>query len=160
MQIAKNAVVRIDYTLTNDAGTVLDTSKGREPLAYVHGVGGLIPGLEEELDGKAAGDKLQVVIPPEKGYGERQDGLVQKVEREQLPTEADVQVGAQFQAHTNVGVQVVTVTDVEGDQVTLDGNHPLAGETLHFDVNVVDVREATQEELEHGHVHGAGGHAH
>jgi FKBP-type peptidyl-prolyl cis-trans isomerase SlyD len=160
VQIAKNAVVRIDYTLTNDAGAVLDTSKGREPLSYVHGAGGLIPGLEEELDGKQPGDSLQVVIPPDKAYGERQDGLVQKVEREKLPPEADVQIGMQFQAHTNVGVHVVTVTEIEGDEVTLDGNHPLAGETLHFDVNVVEVREATQEEIEHGHAHGAGGHAH
>lgn len=160
MQIVKNAVVRIDYTLTNNEGEVLDTSKGREPLAYVHGVGGLIPGLEEELDGKAAGDSLKVSIPPEKGYGERNDGLVQTVPREQLPAEADVKIGMQFQAQSNAGVHVVTVTEIAGEEVTLDANHPLAGETLNFDVNIVDVREATTEELEHGHVHGAGGHQH
>ena len=160
MQIAKNTVVRFNYTLTNDAGEVLDTSKGKEPLAYLHGVGGIIPGLEEEMDGKSAGDAFQVAVPPEKAYGVRNDGLIQSVSRDQLPPEADVQVGTQFVAHTNVGQQVVTVTQIEGDEITLDANHPLADQTLHFDVSVVEVREPTAEELEHGHVHGAGGHQH
>ena len=160
MQITKHAVASIDYELTNDAGEVIDSSKGASPLSYLHGVGNLIPGLESELEGKGSGDSFKVRIAPDDAYGTRHEEMVQDVPRSQFPEGADIQPGMQFQAEGPQGAQVVVVVAVEGDMVTLDGNHPLAGEHLTFDVTVVDVRDATPEEVEHGHVHGAGGHHH
>lgn len=160
MQIAKHKVVSIDYTLTNDAGDVVDSSAGGEPLVYLHGMHNIISGLENALEGKSAGDTLQVTIAPKDGYGERVDAMVQTVPRELFQGVDQLEVGMQFQANTDSGVQVVTITAVEGDEVTVDGNHPLAGENLNFDVTVVDVRDASDEEIEHGHVHGPGGHQH
>ncbi|MCB1165384.1 MAG: peptidylprolyl isomerase [Leptospiraceae bacterium] len=160
MQIAKDKVASIDYKLTDDAGSILDSSEGREPLFYLHGNGNLIAGLEEALEGKASGENLQVTIPPEKGYGIRNDALIQDVEKAMFQGVDNVEAGMQFQAQTEAGVQVFTVVSVEGESVKIDGNHPLAGETLHFDVTVREVRDATNEELEHGHVHGPGGHHH
>jgi FKBP-type peptidyl-prolyl cis-trans isomerase SlyD len=160
MQVGKEKVVEIDYTLTNEQGEVLDSSKGRGPLAYVHGVGGLIAGLERELEGKNAGDRLNVKVDPEQGYGQRNPGMVQSVPKSAFKTTQDVQPGMQFQAQTPQGPVTVTVTDVTDDQVTVDANHPLAGVPLNFDVTVVNVRDATVEELQHGHAHGAGGHQH
>jgi FKBP-type peptidyl-prolyl cis-trans isomerase SlyD len=160
MQITKNAVASIEYQLSDDAGEVIDSSAGGAPLAYLHGNGNLIPGLETELEGKASGDSFKVRIAPENAYGVRHEALIQDVPRSQFPEGADIQPGMQFQAGTEAGMQVVTVVGVEGDQVKLDGNHPLAGVHLNFEVTVVEVREATAEELEHGHVHGPGGHQH
>ena len=160
LQITKHSVVSIEYTLTSDDGEVLDTSKGREPLVYLHGAGNLIPGLEKELEGKAKGDAMKVRIAPEDAYGERNDAMVQVIKRDQLPPDIEVQVGMQLQAQSPQGVQIVTVVGVEGDDISLDGNHPLAGVPLNFEVAVVEIREATSEELEHGHVHGPGGHSH
>jgi FKBP-type peptidyl-prolyl cis-trans isomerase SlyD len=160
MQAGENTVVLIHYTLTSDAGETLDSSEGREPLGYLHGFGNIIPGLENALAGKKAGDKLSVSIKAEEAYGVRDDALVQVVPRSAFGGAPDLEVGMQFQAQTPQGVRVVTIVDVEGDDITLDGNHPLAGETLHFAVEVTEVRAATEEELSHGHVHGAGGHHH
>lgn len=161
MHITKHAVATIAYTLKDDDGEVLDTSSGREPLAYVHGVGSLVPGLESELEGKTAGDSLEVRIPPEEGYGVRQENLVQDVPRDRLPASPDPEVGMQLRATGDGGEEfVLTIVAIEGDTVRLDGNHPLAGVPLNFAVEVVSVREATAEELAHGHVHGPGGHAH
>lgn len=160
MQISKNLVATIEYELTDDGGEVIDTSKGGPPLAYLHGAGNLIPGLEAELEGKGSGDSFKVRIDPENAYGPRHDELVQGVPRSQFPEEADIQPGMQFQAQVPEGVQIVTVVGIEGENVMLDGNHPLAGVHLNFEVTIVEVREATAEELEHGHVHGAGGHEH
>lgn len=160
MQAGDNTVVLIHYTLTSDTGETLDTSAGREPLGYLHGFGNIIPGLENALTGKQAGDKLKVSIKPEEAYGVRDDALVQVVPRSAFGGAQDLEVGMQFQAQTPQGVRVVTIVEVEGDDITLDGNHPLAGETLHFDVEVTEVRAASQEELAHGHVHGEGGHHH
>jgi len=160
MQAGDNTVVLIHYTLTSDAGETLDSSEGREPLGYLHGFGNIIPGLENALTGKQAGDKLKVSIKPEEAYGVREEALVQVVPRSAFGGAQDLEVGMQFQAQTPQGVRVVTIVEVEGDDITLDGNHPLAGETLHFDVEVTAVRAATQEELAHGHVHGEGGHHH
>ena len=160
MQITNDAVALLEYELKSDDGTVIDSSKGNAPLAYMHGKGQLIPGLEAELEGKAAGDEFQVRIEPENAYGERNEQLVQAAKREQFPAEVDLQPGMQFQAQTQAGPTVVTVVRVEDDVVTLDGNHPLAGVALNFEVKVVEVREATKEELDHGHVHGPGGHQH
>ena len=160
MVIAADKVVLIHYTLTDDAGKVLDSSSGGEPLAYLHGQGNLISGLEKALDGRQAGDKLSVRVEPADGYGVRDDSLVQQVPRRQFGG-ANVQPGMQFNAQTSQGhARVVTVTHIAGDMVTVDGNHPLAGEVLNFDVEVTDVRDASEEELEHGHVHGPGGHHH
>jgi FKBP-type peptidyl-prolyl cis-trans isomerase SlyD len=161
MLIAQDKVVLIHYTLTDDAGKVLDSSSGGEPLAYLHGQGNIIPGLEKALDGKQAGDKLNVRVEPAEGYGVRDDALVQQVPRRAFGGAQNVQAGMQFHAQSAQGqTRVVTVTRIQGDMVTVDGNHPLAGEVLNFDVEVAEVREPTGEELEHGHVHGPGGHHH
>lgn len=161
MQISQDKVVSIHYTLTNTDGETLDSSRGRgEPLAYLHGHGNIIPGLESALSGKATGDTLNVQVEPAEAYGERHDQLVQQVPRSAFEGVDQVEPGMQFQAETGMGVRLFTITDVQGDQVTIDGNHPLAGQTLNFDVEVAEVRDASQEELEHGHVHGPGGHDH
>ncbi len=160
MEITEQRVVTIHYTLTNDAGEVLDSSRDAEPLAYLHGSGNIIPGLENALAGKRAGDKLNVRIEPAQAYGERDDQLVQNVPRRSFQGIADIQPGMSFHAESSNGPMRVTVTRVVGDMVTVDGNHPLAGEHLTFDVEVADVRAATEEELSHGHVHGPGGHHH
>jgi len=158
MQIEKNKIVMIDYKLTDKNGELIDTSEGREPLAYLHGNGGLIPGLEEELEGKSINDSFTVSIPPEKAYGMRDDSLLQTIPRQQFENNDQLQIGMQFQAQYEHGVQLLTITKIEGDNVTVDGNHPLAGEILNFDVTVKEVRDATADELEHGHAHGPGGH--
>jgi FKBP-type peptidyl-prolyl cis-trans isomerase SlyD len=160
VKIAKNAVAALEYTLKNDGGEVLDTSEGRGPLTYLHGAENLIPGLEAELEGKGAGDELSVRIAPADAYGERDEEMKQTVKRDVMPEDAQIEVGMQLQAESEGGVHIVTVIGVEGDDIHLDGNHPLAGVALNFDVKVVEVREATAEELEHGHVHGEGGHEH
>jgi FKBP-type peptidyl-prolyl cis-trans isomerase SlyD len=160
MQIAKDKVVSIDYTLTGSGGDVIDSSQGQEPLTYLHGAGNIIPGLEQALEGKSAGDQVNATVPPEQGYGQKNPALVQPVPRAQFPGVNDIAVGMQFQAQTNHGPRVVTVVGVDPDNVTVDANHPLAGETLNFDVKVVGVRDATQQELDHKHAHGPGGHKH
>jgi len=160
MQISENKVVTIDYTLKDDNGNVLDSSQGGPGLAYLHGASNIIPGLEKALSGKAQGDSLNVSVAPEEAYGQRDDSMIQTVPREMFEG-ADVQVGAQYHASTPEGQPItITVVEVKDDGVVIDGNHPLAGQTLHFDVTVSDVREATEEELAHGHVHGPGGHHH
>lgn len=159
MEISKHKVVTMDYTLTDEQGNTIDTSDGREPLAYIHGVGGIIPGLEAALEGRSPGEQLQVKIAPEDGYGDRDETLLQVVPRDRFDVE-DVNVGMQFHAQAEDGVSVVTVVAVSDAEVTVDANHPLAGVTLNFDVEVKDVRDATEEELSHGHVHGPGGHEH
>ena len=156
MEISKNKVASIHYTLKNKKGEIIDSSSGKEPLTYLHGASNLIPGMEEGLEGKTVGNKLALSIEPEKGYGVKNDQLVQKVPRSNFPTQG-VEVGMQFQ--TNAG-GVVTVTHVSLETITVDGNHTLAGEQLFFDVEVTEVRDATAEEVAHGHVHGAGGHHH
>jgi FKBP-type peptidyl-prolyl cis-trans isomerase SlyD len=153
MNIANNRVVSIHYTLTNDAGEVLDSSEGREPLNYLHGAGNIIPGLENALLDKVAGDELNVTVEPADGYGVRRDELIQKVPREAFQGVDQVEPGMRFQAQTQTGPVMVTVTEVSDTEVTVDGNHELAGQRLHFAVKVEDVREATAEEQEHGHVH-------
>ncbi|MEA3287237.1 MAG: peptidylprolyl isomerase [Candidatus Marinimicrobia bacterium] len=160
MNITKDKVVSIDYTLTDDHGKVLDSSSGKDPLAYIHGGGGLIAGLEKELEGKTNGDKLIAIIPPEEAYGIFSEEMIQEVPLENFHDPKEVQTGVQFQIEVEGHIHIATVTSVGENTATVDMNHPLADKTLHFDVEVVDVRDATQEELEHGHVHGAGGHHH
>ncbi len=160
MNIAANTVVSIDYTLRNDAGDVLDQSSPEAPLSYLHGHNNVISGLEHALLGKAKADRLEASIAPAEAYGEYDAALVQAVPRAMFQGVDDIDVGMQFQTQMDGGVQVVTVKEVNDDTVTIDGNHALAGQTLHFDVTVKGVREASQEELDHGHVHGPGGHHH
>lgn len=160
MKIADESVVTMHYTLKDDKGKTIDSSSGGEPLAYLQGAGNIIPGLEEALMGKVAGDKIQVTLPPEKGYGERDERLVQSIPKKQFQGAGEIKVGMQFQVNSQAGPMILTVVGVKGDEVVVDGNSPLAGQTLHFDVEITDVRAATSEELEHGHVHGPGGHHH
>lgn len=155
LMIGPDTVVSMHYTLTNTAGEVLDSSEGQEPLAYLHGAGNIIPGLENALTGKAAGSQLTVTVAPEDGYGPHHAELVQTVPRDMFDAD-DIQPGMAFRADEHV----LVITAVNADEVTVDGNHPLAGQTLHFAVEITEVRPASEEELAHGHVHGAGGHHH
>jgi FKBP-type peptidyl-prolyl cis-trans isomerase SlyD len=160
MSITQDQVVSIHYTLRDDAGEVIDASAAGAPLAYLHGHGNLIPSLERELTGKSAGDRLQVKIAARDGYGEYDSALVQRLPRRALKGVPNLKVGMRLQTQGGHGARAVTVTQVVGDMVTLDGNHPLAGKNLNFEVEIAAVREATAEELTHGHVHGPGGHHH
>ena len=158
MQVADNMAVSIHYTLTNDDSEVLDSSIGDEALVYLHGGGNIISGLEKALHGKVAGDKFIARIAAEDAYGELMDEMVQIISREMFEGIDNIEVGMQFHADVSYGPGVVTVVNIEGDDITIDGNHPLAGLALTFDVEVIDVRAATQEEMAHGHIHGAGCH--
>ncbi len=161
MQIAANKAVSIDYTLTNDAGEVIDSSAGGAPLVYLHGAGNIIAGLERALEGKQGGDELKVAIEPQDAYGEYSPELVATLNRSMFEGVDELEVGMQFHASgPDGGMQIVTIRDVEGDDVVVDGNHPLAGQRLNFEVKVVDVRDASDEEVAHGHIHGEGGHHH
>jgi len=160
VEIAADRVVLIHYTLKDKGGAVLDSSAGGEPLAYIQGHGNLVPGLEKALEGKQGGHTLAVIVAPADGYGTRDESLVQRVPKRALQGSGEIRKGMQFQGQTETGMRLFTVTGIAGDMVALDGNHPLADQTLHFDIEVVSVREATTEELEHGHVHGIGGHHH
>jgi FKBP-type peptidyl-prolyl cis-trans isomerase SlyD len=159
--VSQDKVVLIHYTLSDDAGKVLDSSAGGEPLAYLHGQGNIVAGLERALDGRAAGDKLQVRVEAADGYGRRDPALIKRVPRRSFGVAGNIRPGMRFQAQLERGqTRVVTVTAVKGDMVTIDGNHPLAGQDLNFAVEITEVRDATAEELAHGHVHGPGGHHH
>ncbi|MDO9616862.1 MAG: peptidylprolyl isomerase [Pseudomonas sp.] len=161
MLIAPNKAVSIDYTLTNDAGEVIDSSAGGAPLVYLQGAGNIIAGLEKALLGKQVGDELDVTVEPEDAYGEYSAELVATLNRSMFEGVDEMEVGMQFHASGPDGsMQIVTVRDLEGDDVIVDGNHPLAGQRLSFKVKVVDIRDASEEEVAHGHVHGEGGHHH
>jgi FKBP-type peptidyl-prolyl cis-trans isomerase SlyD len=160
MNIAKDNVVTMHYTLTSPQGEVLDSSQGRDPLAYLHGHGNLIPGLESRIEGKAAGTKMTVEVPAAEGYGEHDPKKTIPAKRSQFPAEAKIEEGMQFQANGPQGPMVVRVMEINGEDVTLDANHPLAGVDLKFEIEVIEVRAGTAEEIDHGHVHGPGGHQH
>ncbi len=150
--IAADSVVSIHYKLTLDDGNVVDSSEGRDPLCYLHGHGNIVVGLEEALTGQAVGAELNVTVSPEHGYG---------VPRGAFPPDAQLSEGLSFQARDEAGRPLMgTITKLAGDEVTVDFNHPLAGQTLHFEVSITEVRTATEEEISHGHVHGPGGHHH
>ncbi|MDD3050152.1 MAG: peptidylprolyl isomerase [Candidatus Cloacimonetes bacterium] len=153
MKIEKNKVVSFHYVLKNNEGEVIDSSENHEPLVYIQGSGGIIAGLEEAMEGKKIGDKFDVVIPPDKAYGLYDDELLQTIPLSSFEDPADVEEGIQFQVDTGDGIRIATVTEVHDDEVIIDFNHPLSGETLYFDIDVQEIREATEEELEHGHVH-------
>ena len=160
MQITKEKVVEIHYTLKNNDGKIIDSSEGQAPLMFLQGFGNIIPGLEKALEGKQKGDKVDVVIPPEEAYGVRQIDLIQKAPLSAFEDSSQIKVGAQFQMYGEHGPVIATVTAVDVDGAILDLNHPLAGETLHFNVSVETVRDALPEELAHGHAHGPDGHHH
>ncbi|HLU40527.1 MAG TPA: peptidylprolyl isomerase, partial [Planctomycetota bacterium] len=158
-QIAADTVVGIHYTLTLDSGAQVDSSVGGEPLLYLHGHGNIVPGLEAELTSHKVGDRVMVTVPPAKGYGERQPNATQAVPRHAFPPGETPRPGMQFGIRDEDGdVVPVWVAKVTKDEIVLDFNHPLAGENLHFEVEVVSIRGATQEELRHGHPHGPHGH--
>ena len=156
MKIQNQSVITIEFTLMDSDGTVLDTSEGDEPLVYLHGTGALVPGLEKVLTGRPAGDSLKVTVEPEEAYGLRDETSVSNLPRKQFSEIDDLSVGMQVHATTAEGEKMITVADIRDDEVTIDANHPLAGQSLTFDVTVVSVRKATSEELEHGHAHGQG----
>ena len=156
MNITKDSVVTFHYTLSNNEGEVLDSSKGQDAFSYLQGSHMIVPGLESQMEGKSKGDKFKAVVNPADGYGELNMELVQKVPLDRFGDQK-IEVGMQFQAGEH---SVVTVREVKDGEVLVDGNHPLAGVTLTFDVEVTDVRQATADELSHGHVHGPGGHHH
>ena len=158
--VAAHKAVEIHYTLTNDAGEVVDSSREVEPLPYIHGTESLVPGLESALDGKAVGDKIVVSIAPADGYGEVNPELTQSIPRNLFEFDGEIEVGMRFEAEAENGIELVTVIAVDAENIVIDANHPLAGQTLNFDVEIMSIREATSEELEHGHVHGAGGCGH
>jgi FKBP-type peptidyl-prolyl cis-trans isomerase SlyD len=160
MIIADNTVALLAYTLTNPDGEVLDKSTRDEPFAYLHGTGGIIPGLERELDGKTEGDSFTVTIEPVDAYGDRDENLVSTVSKDMFDDSVELEPGMTFIGESDQGSHSVVVTEVGDDSVTIDANPPLAGIQLTFEVEVLEVREASSEELEHGHVHGAGGHQH
>ena len=160
MKAASGMVVTMHYTLTDDSGEVLDSSQGSEPLAYLHGHGNIIPGLEKALEGKEAGHKSKVTVAPAEGYGEVNDEAIFEAPREHFPGDVELAVGQRVYAEGPNGQIALTVTKLTDKGAVLDANHPLAGKTLHFDVELTEVRTATQEELTHGHVHGPGGHHH
>ena len=160
MQIAQNSVAAFHYTLTDDEGQVIDSSAGRDPLTYLHGKGQIVPGLEKQMEGRVVGDNFVADVTAEEGYGVHHVELMQQVPREVFQGVEDIQPGMQFQGNGPEGQMNVTVSKVEDGVVFIDANHPLAGKTLHFAIEVTDVRDATAEELQHGHVHGAGGHHH
>jgi FKBP-type peptidyl-prolyl cis-trans isomerase SlyD len=158
--MSKARVVSIHYTLTDDKGAEIDSSRGGEPLQYLEGAGNIIPGLEKEVSQMAVGDKKTVKIPAKEAYGEKRDDMVIDVPRTQFPADMAVKVGDRFRGGAEAHSPMFTVVGVEGDTVKLDGNHPLAGQNLNFDVEVTEARAATEEEVSHGHAHGPGGHHH
>ena len=166
MNIEKNSVVTIHYTLKDGDNKVIDASNGKEPLVYLHGAGMMIPTLEEALAGRTRGDQFQISIPPEKAYGLRDETRIEKIPAREFQEfhdseeEGPLEIGMQFEVETDEGPLVLTVLEIGADEITVDANHPLAGQTLNFDVEVTEIRSASAEELEHGHVHGHGGHHH
>ena len=154
MNIGEKCVVTFHYKLTNSDGEQLDSSQGQDPLKYLHGASNIVPGLEKALEGKSAGDTLKIEVQPEEAYGPVQPQLVQQVPRSAFDDAPEIKPGMRFQAQGNEGQpQFITVTEVSGDEITVDGNHPLAGQVLHFDVTIETVREASEEEVAHGHPH-------
>jgi FKBP-type peptidyl-prolyl cis-trans isomerase SlyD len=158
MQISRNKIASIDYLLTVE-GQEVDSSQRHGPMAYLHGAGSIVPGLERALEGKAAGDHFNVTLPPGEAYGPRNESLVGSVPRSAFQGVGDIQKGMRFQTQQGQQVHTVMVVDVQGETVKVDANHPLAGKNLDFDVTVRDVRDATPEELAHGHAHGPDGHS-
>ena len=161
MKAEKDNVVTFHYNLTDDAGTVVDSSNEREPLVILFGHGAIIPGLEQALEGHVAGDRFDVVVPPEQAYGLRRDNFTQRVPKKYFENAEHLQPGMSTVLNTReAGPRMVVVHKVGSSVIDVDMNHPLAGKTLTFDVEITDIRDASDEEIAHRHVHGAGAHAH
>jgi len=160
MQISAGSVVLFDYILTDDDKDIIDSSEGSEPLAYIQGEGQIVPGLEKEMEGRSAGEYFKSSIPAEEGYGLHDPQNISVVPLHQIDGGEELEEGMQLHTEGEFGEETVIITKIEGNEVTIDGNHPLAGMTLHFEISIRDVRAATKEELEHGHVHGPSGHSH
>jgi FKBP-type peptidyl-prolyl cis-trans isomerase SlyD len=158
MQITNNTAVSIHYKLTNDSGEEIDSTDGGEPLLYLHGHNNIISGLEKALHSRDVGDKFNVRVEAGDAYGEFSEDMIQVVSREMFDGIDQIEVGMQFHAAVNSGEGVITVIKIDGDDITIDGNHPMAGQALNFDIEVVNVRLATKDEISHGHIHGAGCH--
>lgn len=158
MQIVNNTAVSIHYVLTNDKGEEIDSTDGGDPLVYLHGHGNIISGLEKALHNREVGDKFTIRIEPAEAYGEFSNDMIQVVSRDMFDGIDQLEVGMQFHAAVNTGSSVITVTKIDGDDITIDGNHPMAGQALNFEIEVVNVRMATKDEVTHGHIHGAGCH--
>ena len=160
MKISDKTAASFHYTLKNSAGEVLDSSAGNEALSYLQGGGNIVPGLERQMLGKSVGDKFHATVQPEEGYGVPNPAMLRVVPKNAFPEDVELAVGMQFGTQTPNGPAAIVIKSIEADSVTVDGNHPLAGVTLHFEIEITDVREASLEELQHGHVHGPGGHHH
>ncbi|HEY1686000.1 MAG TPA: peptidylprolyl isomerase [Tepidisphaeraceae bacterium] len=160
MEIRKDTVVSFDYTLTNDKGEQLDTSQGGQPLVYLQGHQQIIPGLEAAMEGKQPGDHFSAMVQPADAYGVHDAALVQKVPLKMFPNDRPIMLGQEYRSQSEQGSFVVRIVEIDNENVTVDGNHPLAGQTLNFDITVREARQATKEELEHGHAHGPDGHGH
>ena len=155
--IKKNKVVSLSYCLKDTQGEELDRADAQKPMKYLHGGGTIVPGLENALDGLKVGDKKDVTVKPEEGYGEILSDLKMNVERKMFPADQKIAVGMQFMAEVGDGRKhPFTVVEMKDDSIHIDGNHPLAGQTLHFSIEVIEIRDATAEEIEHGHSHGEG----
>jgi len=162
MKIGKNKIASLGYTLKNDDGQILDQADKDHPFLYMHGTGGIIKGLENALEDKSVDDNFNLIVAPEDAYGERDNTLTEAVPKtmfEGIPDE-ELKAGAQFHAQTAQGAQIISIASVDGETINIDANHPLAGETLHFEVSILDIREATEEEIAHGHPHMEGGCGH
>lgn len=161
MKFGPQKVIRFDYTLSDNDGEVIDSTEGQEPLAFIYGSAALKPALREQMEGRQSGDSFQVTVQPEDGYGLRDESLIREVGRDMFGDIEQIEAGMLFQtANAGGATEMVTVVAVGDDTVTVDHNHPLAGVTLNFAIDVIEVRDATQEEISHGHVHGPGGHQH
>lgn len=160
MTVKKDKVVEMHYTLKNDAGEVIDSSKDQDPMPFLHGHGNIIPGLEKALEGMKVGESCDVSIEPKEAYGEYRDDIIREIPMDALQGIDDLQVGMQLQSQDENGNPfIVSVKEIKDNSVVVDGNHPLAGETLHFSVSIENVRDALPEEIDHGHVH-TGSHSH
>ena len=160
MTITHGSVVLFDYTLTDIEKDVIDSSSEGGPLAYLHGEGQIVRGLEKTMEGRKAGDAFQITVAPSEGYGLHDPSMIVVVPADEIEGGDELEVGMQLETESDEGEQTVLITKIEGNNVTIDGNHPLAGMPLHFDIKIREVRAATAEETEHGHVHGPGGHHH
>ena len=160
MKITSGMVVSMHYELTDENNDTLDATEGGELFTYLHGHGNIIPGLEKSLEGLSVGDKPHVIVHPAQGYGARDPEAQIEVPRAQFPDDADLSPGDRVSIDSPEGEKIFTITQVSDANVMLDGNHPLAGMILHFDIEVADVRPATEEELEHGHAHSGDDHHH
>ena len=153
MIVEKEKAVSINYVLTNDSDEMLDSTQHQAPMVYLHGASNILPGLEDALEGKSIKSRVRKIIPAEEGYGKNNPELIQTVPLSTFPNSEKIEAGTQFELETSYGTRLATIAKIENGEVTIDMNHPLAGQNLHFDVEIVDIRDATAEEIDKGHIH-------